>query len=458
MASVNGHFTRYETEVDVDEAAVVAATPSSTRHQHTPRQSPAMRAKLMAEKKEVEWVDDEEQQDEYGTANKLARNTSLSPKSPSQFTYDPDHPNPLSRPVLLAMATCHSLAVLDGTLIGDPLDVQVFETTCATLQDQGDLMGYLSLVHIGGAKGEKVYVLGIREQFDFVAALQRMSVVVEDVDTKQGTCYVKGSPEAISALCVQSSIPDNFASVLSQYTHQGYRVIAYASKRLDEPLPHVDKAQQRLLVERDLTFMGLLLLENAVKPETPGTLAVLTKARVRCVMVTGDNPLTAVAVAKECGLISKGTVVYQSALVKTMRGEELEWHDTDNAANMLDPLTLRPTSAVKPQRWELAVTGPAFAYLQNMPNSSAHGSPFHRALLGGQIFARMLPDQKASLIGELQTMGIYCGFTGDGANDCGLFFPPFASLSPSLSFSLSPPLSAANFRLFLLLFFSSQAL
>ena len=419
MAAVDGHFTRYETEVDVDEAAVIASTPGSTRHQHTPRQSPTQRAKLMAEKKEVEWVEEgEEQRDEYASANARAGNEPLSPNAPSQFTFDPNRPNAISRPVLLAMSTCHSLAVLDGVLIGDPLDVQVFETTLATLQDQGDLMSYLSLVHIGGAKGEKVCVLGIREQFEFVAALQRMSVVVEDVDSKQGTCYVKGSPEAISALCVQSSIPDNFASVLSQYTHQGYRVIAFASKRLDGPLPHVEKAQQRLLVERDLTFTGLLLLENAVKPETPGTLALLAKAKVRTVMVTGDNPLTAVAVAKECGLISKGTTVYQSALVKTMRGEELEWLDTDNAAHMLDPLTLRPTSAVKPQRWELALTGPAFAYLQNMTNSSVDGSPFHRALLGGQIFARMLPDQKASLIGELQAMGIYAGFCGDGANDC----------------------------------------
>ena len=85
---------------------------------------------------------------------------------------------------------------------------------------------------------------------------------MEDAATKAGCCYVKGSPEAISSLCVASSIPSNFSSVLSGYTHQGYRVIAFAYKSLSEPLPHVDKSEQRLLVEKELTFMGLLLLEK----------------------------------------------------------------------------------------------------------------------------------------------------------------------------------------------------
>ena len=141
---------------------------------------------------------------------------------------------------------------------------------------------------------------------------------------------MKGSPEAISSLCVQSTIPADFAPVLSGFTHQGYRVIAYAYKELTEPLPHVEKAEQRLLVEKELTFMGLLLLENAVKPETKPTLTILNRAKIRTVMVTGDNPLTAVAVAKECGLVLPGTCIFQSQLVKTMRGEELEWRDTDN--------------------------------------------------------------------------------------------------------------------------------
>ena len=429
-----GKFTRYQTEVEAVEGekglqGLKVTTPSSTRHQQgTPRRSPSARTPEHGEKKEVEWVEEDEKD---GGTTASPSNGSIHAHSP--YSYDPAHPYPISRPLLLAMSSCHSLAVLDGQLIGDPLDVQVFQTTRATLQDQGDLLGYDSLIHVSAGGGDGPVTLGVREQFDFVAALQRMSVVVEDASSKAALCYVKGSPEAISSLCVAASIPQDFASVLSAYTHQGYRVIAFAYKALKEPLPHVEKAEKRQLVEKELTFMGLLLLENAVKPETAGTLAILNKAKIRTLMVTGDNPLTAVAVAKECGLVSEGTVVYQSQLLKSLRGEELEWRDTDNANNILDPLTLKPTSAVKPSRWELAVTGPAFAHLQAMAKSSARGSLFHRVLLAGQIFARMLPDQKASLIGELQAMGIYCGFCGDGANDCGALKAAMVGVSLSES-------------------------
>ena len=422
LGAEDGHFSTYQTEVEAmegekGEQRATLTTPSNGSHQQvTPRKSPTQKLQGQEETKEVEWEEDDEKAGDG--ASPSSNGSSLAPQA--RYIYDPAHPHPISRPMLLAMSSCHTLAVLDGQLIGDPLDVQVFQTTLATLQDHGNLLGYHSLIHLGAGNslGEAACTLGVREQFDFVAALQRMSVVVEDVRTKAGCCYVKGSPEAISSLCVASSIPPNFSSVLSGYTHQGYRVIAFAQKQLQEPLPHVDKSEQRLFVEKELTFMGLLLLENAVKPETQGTLTTLRQAKIRTLMVTGDNPLTAVAVAKECGLISPGTTVYQSQLVKTMRGEQLEWRDTDNHSNALDPLTLRPTAGAKPHRWELAVTGPAFAHLQAMPSSSARGSLFHRVLLAGQIFARMLPDQKAALIGELQAMGIYCGFCGDGANDC----------------------------------------
>ncbi len=57
-------------------------------------------------------------------------------------------------------------------------------------------------------------------------------------------------------------------------------------------VPKLDKDALRLEVERDLTFAGLVMLENKLKRETAPTLALLKAARVRTVMITGDNPLT----------------------------------------------------------------------------------------------------------------------------------------------------------------------
>jgi P-type E1-E2 ATPase len=58
-------------------------------------------------------------------------------------------------------------------------------------------------------------------------------------------------------------------------------------------------------METGLTFAGFLVMENKLKPETAGVLQKLTAAGLRQVMVTGDNPLTAVAVAR-CGQLLSG--------------------------------------------------------------------------------------------------------------------------------------------------------
>ena len=137
----------------------------------------------------MEWEEDDEK---AGASPSPTSNGSTALKP--QYSFDPSNPHPISRPLLQAMASCHSLAVLDGQLIGDPLDVQVFQTSLATLQDQGDLLGYQSLVHVtaGKAAATPPLTLGLREQFDFVAALQRMSVVVEDVQTKEEHVLCEG--------------------------------------------------------------------------------------------------------------------------------------------------------------------------------------------------------------------------------------------------------------------------
>ena len=55
--------------------------------------------------------------------------------------------------------------------------------------------------------------------------------------------------------------------------------------------------------EDNLTFLGLVVLENRLKPVSSAVLRELQGAKIRTVMVTGDNILTAVSVAKDCGLV-----------------------------------------------------------------------------------------------------------------------------------------------------------
>jgi magnesium-transporting ATPase (P-type) len=63
----------------------------------------------------------------------------------------------------------------------------------------------------------------------------------------------------------------------------------------------------RLDAESDLTFVGFIIFENKLKPSTTGVISELHAANIRSVMCTGDNILTAVSVARECGLVRDGS-------------------------------------------------------------------------------------------------------------------------------------------------------
>ena len=324
--------------------------------------------------------------------------------------------------LLSAMSACHGLAVHSGTLIGDPLEVKIFLATRAHLRDTGDLHGHAAVVTLPKLHASNVQAsvsgteIGIKYHFEFLAALARMSVVAVNLSTRVISAYVKGAPEVIEQCCLPSTIPADYRQSFTKYAAQGYRVIAIASKQLSE-IPTGDKATMRPLIESGLSFLGLIVLENKVKSETPKTLSKLHAAKVRCVMVTGDNPVTAVTVAKECGLVEANTRVYVSSFNAST--STISWTDSSDPNAHLDPITLIPALQSSPHRYELAVGGDVFRYLSEQQDSAQPNSFFHRVVLATAVFARMTPDQKAQLLVTLQSMTLYCGMCGDGANDCG---------------------------------------
>ena len=127
--------------------------------------------------------------------------------------------------------------------------------------------------------------------------------------------FCKGSPEKIETISDPSSLPTNFHSVLDSYTEKGYRVIALATKLLPANKSYIKiKRMHTPEVEKDLEFLGLIVLENRIKKETKPVIKQLQNAKVRTVMVTGDHIQTAVSVAKECKMISsKSQVVFVTA-------------------------------------------------------------------------------------------------------------------------------------------------
>ncbi|KAG0002685.1 hypothetical protein BGZ80_010293 [Entomortierella chlamydospora] len=383
--------------------------------------------------------------------------------------FAPDSMQDKCTSLLHAMATCHSVKSLGGELIGDPLDLKMFDFTHWILEEgglgarpssvsetahrsgKGQEGGIVStVVRPPGAKkfnlnevlthhprelSESVSFLelGIIRCFEFVSSLRRMAVVVKKLHNPGMDIYVKGAPEVMTDICLKDSLPSDYKERLSYYTHHGYRVIACATKSM--PTLNFVRAQRikREQVESDLTFLGFIVFENKLKPTTTPVITTLTNARIRQVMCTGDNVLTAISVSRECELINRSKEVYAPRFItgdSATEKSKIVWENIDDSRMTLDPITLTPAVANESyinhgrefpsftdalNDYALAVTGDCFRWMVDF----APTSTLNRMLVKGQIFARMSPDEKHELVENLQSIGYCVGFCGDGANDCG---------------------------------------
>ncbi|KAJ1852805.1 hypothetical protein GGH12_003257 [Coemansia sp. RSA 1822] len=331
----------------------------------------------------------------------------------------------------VALATCHSLSIVDGALVGDPLEIKMVEFSGWHIDERNATSDphESALITACPPQSSRQDTHIIARCFEFAPELRRSSVVTSDLNGRQHAAYVKGAPEVIRDLCHPESVPKNYDAVLNTHTQGGYRVISLAGRVLD-----VDTAQllNRTSVECDLVFLGFLIFENRLKPATASVLCELRDARIRTIMCTGDNPLTAVSVAQECSLIAPGTTVFVSHLRQPAPCLHenmfvplacVEWKESTGQSIELDPVTLIPRSTDPHSTCKteldrpycLAITGPAFAYFEQ----HARDTPaWKHMLMRGAVFARMSPEQKAALVDQLQQLGYISGFCGDGANDC----------------------------------------
>lgn len=146
-----------------------------------------------------------------------------------------------------------------------------------------------------------------------------MSVVTKRNFDDSYIAYVKGSPEMISNLSNKDSIPQDYADRLQRYTKDGLRVLAFGYRVLPKLCSHELKVLKREEIEWDFTFIGLLVMENKIKPETLPSIQKLQESNVTTTMATGDNGLTGISVGRNCGMIdNKNQCSMQSSSKQTM--------------------------------------------------------------------------------------------------------------------------------------------
>ena len=225
--------------------------------------------------------------------------------------------------------------------------------------------------------------------------LRRMGELAFDADRKrmstlhwsegQLIAFTKGAPESVVPLCTHieihgNAVPmtsDERARILSQsrsFAEQAYRVLAVARREVANQPEHIEVET----IEADLTFLGLIAMMDPPHREVPGAVARCRKAGVRVIMITGDHPLTALAVARKIGLVPHHAAQPPVGFVPVIEGLQVE--------RMSDE------------------------YLRQLLTPSRSNEP-------EPVFARMAPRHKMRVVSTLKEMGEVVAVTGDGVND-----------------------------------------
>lgn len=316
--------------------------------------------------------------------------------------------NHLSGIIRKCISTCHSIMKVNGILLGDPLDLKMFEFSNSEIKE--NKIFYYENDDSSDSMENKCRELEIIKRKEFTSVRRLMSVVVKDGD--ELFLFAKGSPETVEKICVD--IPDNYNDVVNYYTLEGYRVISMAYKKLNSDSDELKSGGEYL--ETDLNFLGLLVLSNQLKSPTKSVIKKLKEGKFKCLMATGDGILTAISVGKQCELIDKDVPVIFPRISNINRScDTIDWMCIGENDLYFDKVRLSVIDEDEDvhRNFVVACEGDLYEKIRN------ESEIYHNFLLNkGVIFSRMNPDQKKYLVEDLEAQGNNVCFCGDGANDC----------------------------------------
>jgi P-type Ca2+ transporter type 2C len=194
-------------------------------------------------------------------------------------------------------------------------------------------------------------------EIPFTAETKRMTTLHETPDGI--TAYAKGAPEVIVQSCArqltergEEPLDDarraEVLEVARRMAGEALRVLAVAYKR--------DAAPED--AEQGMTLLGLVGMIDPPRPEAQAAVRECEEAGIKVIMITGDHPLTAKAVADELGLSKTGQVV-TGAELEEMSDEELEWAagSVEVCARVSPAHKLRVVTALQKRGQVVAMTG-----------------------------------------------------------------------------------------------------
>uniref|UniRef100_A0A6B2KWY5 P-type ATPase A domain-containing protein n=1 Tax=Arcella intermedia TaxID=1963864 RepID=A0A6B2KWY5_9EUKA len=324
-------------------------------------------------------------------------------------------------PLIEAMSTCHTLASIDDLqgktskrhYSGNTIDTKMFQTTNWTFHNASPEIHNQHVISPTGRKIE-IYL-----RYDFDPALQRMSTLVK-YHNESFRVFVKGSPEVIRECCLPESIPQDYKSIVRQFARDGCYCLALATLDIPQLQESEVVEMKRSQLERNLRFVGLLLMRNELKDDTAQGIREMRKGRINTVMITGDNIYTALYIAKKCQMINQRAGCFAAEMKEVDGAKRPVFRDVENRKRYLDPfdwIVTNPdgtTSRIDPSIVGLAVDAETFRWFNTQEEKR------YRDLLvtNIQVFARMRPFDKQEVILNYINSGKIVGMIGDGANDC----------------------------------------
>lgn len=255
------------------------------------------------------------------------------------------YPESLGRQLLKLGVLCNNAVENNGKFMGDPLEIALFQAARKAGLDVDVL--------------RQAYPL--RQEFTFDNLRKMMSTVY----ARYGNLWiiVKGAPESVLAHSTHhwqgedrqpfmESDRQAVLTITAQLAHKGLRVIAFAEKTVPEgPLSQNE-------AESNLTFVGLIGLADPPRPEVKDAMAVCRVAGIRLIMITGDHPLTARAIATQVGM-AEGEPLLTGSELDTLSDEALREvvHRVTIYAHTTPEHKLRIVQALQERGEVVAVTG-----------------------------------------------------------------------------------------------------
>ncbi len=216
-------------------------------------------------------------------------------------------------------------------------------------------------------------------ELPFDSTRKMMTTIDQNRTTKEIHAHLKGAPDEVLKICTHiyengrriKLTPKKRKEILAknkQMAEKALRVLAFAERSLDgHGIPRGKKQYSKALVEKEMTFIGLMGMIDPARKEVYSAVEMAKKAGIEMYMITGDYGITAAAIAKEIGMVRDDVLI--------VTGADLE-HITDKKLQKL--------------------------FRENQ---------------GNMVFARVSPEHKLKIIRALKHRGEIVAMTGDGVND-----------------------------------------